>query len=268
MSGLSRNYISKAPGIETKKRARDDYIDPFQQQAAAGQFRAKRVCAEDNERKENAVQFLRERYAAFRSGDKKEVFRTHHSRWSSFQQYQEDGGTAGFFAFQAAWKILGVHRAKHAMHDYHACTTCQAHEQRSALFELEANQLKEKKQETNDPVLREKLSLQILEAQANAAAIRVRGEVFCHSAFSNVSTQTHHMIFKSQRDVFQEMRENLQAGELFITGDFGVHQVQSSESGAGDLPDLVLVLHFLGKDGDLVHSYLDCETSGHFISQC
>jgi hypothetical protein len=64
--------------------------------------------------------------------------------------------------------------------------------------------------------------------------------------------------FKVQRDAYQAMREALEPGVLFITGDFGVHQVQVSEGGSGQLPDLVLVLHFLNHVGELVHCYLDC----------
>jgi hypothetical protein len=54
------------------------------------------------------------------------------------------------------------------------------------------------------------------------------------------------------------MREHLHVGELFITMDFGVHQAQWSEGGSGQLPDLVLVLHFLDSEGDLVCCYVDC----------
>jgi len=70
--------------------------------------------------------------------------------------------------------------------------------------------------------------------------------------------QAHVQVFKTQRDTYLSMRDNLQPGELCITGDFGVHQVQSALAGDGKLPDLVLVLHFIGEDGVLVHCYLDC----------
>jgi len=70
--------------------------------------------------------------------------------------------------------------------------------------------------------------------------------------------QAHIITFQTQRDEYLHMREALEPGVLFITSDFGVHQVQMSEGGNGQLPDLVLVLHFLNGLGELVHCYLDC----------
>jgi hypothetical protein len=54
------------------------------------------------------------------------------------------------------------------------------------------------------------------------------------------------------------MQGALEPGVLFVPGGFGVPQVQMSEGGNGQLPDLVLVLHFLNGMGELVHCYLDC----------
>lgn len=88
-------------------------------------------------------------------------------------------------------------------------------------------------------------------------------ESFFNDVASNIQSQVvfvqgHILQFQIQRDAYLHMRDNLVAGVLFITGDFGVHQVQSSGDGACELPDLVLVLHFLDMKGKLVHCYLDC----------
>jgi hypothetical protein len=125
VSGLSRNYISKAPGVE-KKRARSGYEDPFEESAASSKYRKVRVAATAAVQHASVTDFLRARYSMCRSGDKKEVFRTHMSRWASFQQYQAGGGTGGVTAFQAAWSDLGVTVAKHAPHDYFSCLKCQS----------------------------------------------------------------------------------------------------------------------------------------------
>lgn len=64
--------------------------------------------------------------------------------------------------------------AKHSLHDYFSCTTCQAHEENAAMFELQANQLKEQHDNTCDENERSTLLLKMLEARASAASIRVR----------------------------------------------------------------------------------------------
>lgn len=174
VSGLSRNYISKAPEEQRKKRAQLKYVDPFDETAARGRFRAKRVSPADDKRAATAEEWLRKNFVVSRSGDKKEMFRTHFSRWKSWKQFQAEGHAAGFVAFQAMWSKVGVTAAKHSLHDYFSCTTCQAHEENAAMFELQANQLKEQHDNTCDENERSTLLLKMLEARASAASIRVR----------------------------------------------------------------------------------------------
>lgn len=62
VSGLSRNYISKAPEEQRKKRARLKYVDPFDETAARGRFRAKRVSPADDKRAATAEEWLRKNF--------------------------------------------------------------------------------------------------------------------------------------------------------------------------------------------------------------
>jgi hypothetical protein len=62
-------------------------------------------------------------------------------------------------------------------------------------------------------------------------------------------------IVERQRSAYQEQRANLKMGELFVTGDFGVHPVHGAN---GKLPTLVLVCHYLDESLDLMHCFMDC----------
>lgn len=258
VSGLSRNFISKAPGVESKKRERQGYQDPFEESAPTSKFRKVRVTETAAAQHASATAFLRARYSMCRSGDKKEVFRTHMSRWASFQQFREGGGAAGVTAFQAAWSDLGVTVAKHAPHDYFSCIKCQSFAKDLAALEAQIAQLEvDLSGVIADAALRKEKDLCLLEAQAEAATLRVCLCVFFVVTCS-VWQQAHRVRFEHQRDAYQRQREDISAGVLFITGDFGAIPVQDSAAGSGQLPDLVLVLHFRDEKGELVHCYLDC----------
>lgn len=77
--------------------------------------------------------------------------------------------------------------------------------------------------------------------------------------FANpIDVRVHVEKFKNQRERYLQQRASLEPGSLFITADFGVHQIQVSDGGAQQLPDLVLVLHFINQEREMVHCYLDC----------
>lgn len=145
----------------------------MQQAAPSGQFRAKRNCVPDEEKKDNALQFLRDNYSVSKSGDVSEVFSTYFARFNCWEKYVAHGGTAGRVIFQAAWQELGVTRMRHSLHDYFSCSVCQAGRDRAARFELEANQYAEKRMESVDAVEIEQLKhLELLE-HGSAAEILV-----------------------------------------------------------------------------------------------
>lgn len=248
MSGLSRNYLSKVPGLMGRKRAREDYQDPFQERAASGSFRKPCVDPEAVERHVSAHDWLKTNFVASKSGDKKEVYRTHFSRWSAFGQYCEGVGedkAAGFHIFQAEWKNLGVTKAPHSLHDYFSCTICSSAKQRMEEFQAAGDALNTHLNgawcQTATVKERQVVEQQVLENWSNATLIKVHLEKF-----------------QNQRERYLQQRASLEPGSLFITADFGVHQIQVSEGGAQQLPDLVLVLHWINQEGDLVHCYLDC----------
>jgi hypothetical protein len=81
-SGMKQNTISKACGMRDKQLASPDFVDPLQQVAASGQFCAKRVCVSDEEKKDNALQFLRDNYSVSKSGDVSEVLSTYFAHFN------------------------------------------------------------------------------------------------------------------------------------------------------------------------------------------
>ena len=173
ISGLPRNTISKAPGELSKKRAQPGYVDPFMEQQASGKFRKVHVDDKAEQRRADAEEWLRSRFVMSKSGDKSEVYRTHFSRWASFEQYEREGGCAGFPIFQAMWAKVGVTKAKHSTHDYFSCTVCQAAQQRVDNYEAEAGRLASLLLLLPEGAERRKLETEFLTAKSNASFIRV-----------------------------------------------------------------------------------------------
>lgn len=172
-SGMKRNTISKARTKRDAQLARSDFVDPLQQAAPSGQFRAKRVSVADEEKKDNALQFLRDNYSVSKSGDVREVYSTHFARFNCWQKYVAHEGTAGQVIFQAAWKELGVTRMPHSLHDYFSCSVCQAGHDRAAQFELQANHYAEERIKPVNVAEIERLEHLELIARGSAAEILV-----------------------------------------------------------------------------------------------
>ncbi|MCA9915922.1 MAG: hypothetical protein KC496_21355, partial [Anaerolineae bacterium] len=253
LDGLTAASASRVSGIKpnTLNKYRRETANKFdtlllQEAAPSGVHRKKRGRSMSEEmRYADACKYMRETFSVAKSGDKSEVFRSTFTRAGSYEQYVLSGGTAGETIFNATWSELNVKQAAHALHDYFSCTVCQAHKQREKQHEARASELQGLLDGGGILDVGERLELEtrILSERTEAAIIR-----------------THRLTFETQRNAYAAMRADIERGDIFITADFGTHNVQYTTGGTSqaDLPDLVIVAHFLNSNGELVHCYLDC----------
>lgn len=231
VTGMKPNTISKY-----RKLHKEAANELFSKQAAVGVARPRIGTAE----KQAGIRQWLERFEVTKSGEKDTMYRTALSRHVAFTDYQAGGGRASSTLFNIAWAKLKVRKASHAKHDFFSCIKCKDATPATEAISANIARHREIMDKMGDQdATRPLIQLQIAEMEGQVAEI-----------------ETHIIMFETQRDAYQVMRQTLAVTDLFLTLDFGTHAVQ--EGRERKLPDLVIVAHWVNEAGERHHAYLDC----------
>ncbi len=188
--------VTGKPADTVRKARRDGKHTLFQAKATKGDARAKRTRPiEEAARQADAVAFIKERFGATQSGDKREVqavrlsyafadaaeqvYRSTFTREGSFNQYAKAGGTAGRALFFATFDELHVKQAKHGLHDFFSCTLCAPNGKHVEQLKVELTSERAMLDDMQQGDVHDVQALKVLQIGASIATIQVSCGV-CH----------------------------------------------------------------------------------------